>query len=105
MVTWFIPPGTLKQGIQDVIPLVIPDTKVPTTKGAPKNKKVVALCKFFKNGRYNKKDEDCCYDHPKICRKFNQFGPKDGINKGWDEKWGFFHPNAFRNSNTLQKRT
>ena len=28
----------------------------------------------------------------------NQFGPKNGINKGCDETCGFFHPNACRNS-------
>ena len=33
--------------------------------------KEVKLCKFFKNGRCNKTKEDCNFDHPRICRKFN----------------------------------
>ena len=56
------------------------------------------ICKFFKNGRCNKNDDECRFEHPKICRKFNQFGPKEGNNKGCNEICGFFHPNACRNS-------
>jgi hypothetical protein len=63
-----------------------------------KDKKSDMICKFYKNGRCNKSDEDCRFLHPKICRKFNQFGPKNGINKGCEEKCGFFHPNACKNS-------
>ena len=63
-----------------------------------KKKTEITLCKFYKNGRCNKSKKDCKFDHPKICHKFNQFGPKNGINKGCDETCGFFHPNACRNS-------
>ena len=61
------------------------------------NKKL-EICKFFKNERCNKSDDECRFEHPKICRKFNQFGPKIDNNKGCGEKCNFFHPNACKNS-------
>ena len=61
------------------------------------NDKGKTLCKFYKNGRC-KKDHNCNFLHPKICRKFNQFGNKQDNAKGCDEKCGFFHPNACRSS-------
>ena len=67
-------------------------------KDAQQNKKEDLICKFFKNGRCNKKDDECRFDHPRICRTFNQFGPKIGNNKGCDEDCNFFHPNTCRNS-------
>ena len=87
------PQGTSKQSDKP---------KVPLQKSGPKQiskkKTEITLCKFYKNGRCNKSKKDCKFDHPKICHKFNQFGPKNGINKGCDETCGFFHPNACRNS-------
>ena len=53
---------------------------------------------IFKNGRCNKAKNECRFSHPKICHKFNQFGPKNGINKGCDDSCEFYHPNACRNS-------
>ena len=52
------------------------------TKIVHKYKKEGQVFKFFKNGRCNKKDDECRFVHPKICRKFNLFGPKIGNNKG-----------------------
>ena len=63
-----------------------------------RNNKEDALCKFYNNGRCNKSDAECKFHHPKICRRFNQFGSKDRLNKGCDGNCGFFHPNVCRNS-------
>ena len=64
---------------------------------------------IFKHGRYsmcNKMDGSCKFSHPKICRKFNQFGGKEDNEKGCTGKCGFFHPNACRNSlNLFSKET
>ena len=49
-------------------------------KKTPTNEEPI-LCKFFNNGRCSKTKEECRFDHPRICQKFNQFGPKNGINK------------------------
>ena len=40
------------------------------------------LCKFYQNGRCKKSGEECRFLHPKICRKFNQFGDKSSSVKG-----------------------
>ena len=37
---------------------------------------------IFKNGRCNKAKNECRFSHPKICHKFNQFGPKMAQIKG-----------------------
>ena len=65
-------------------------THVLTIKFSSKNKtsqKIVSkktsevtICKFFQNGRCNKAKKECRFSHPNICHKFNQFGPKNGIN-------------------------
>ena len=89
------PQGTSKQGN---IPEPPPKVKVTKPMKIGKEKSEKEICKFFKNGRCNKSATECKFEHPKICYKFNQFGPKKGINKGCDEKCGFFHPNACRNS-------
>ena len=67
-------------------------------KDVPRKTSEVTICKFFKNGRCNKAKNECRFSHPKICHKFNQFGPKNGINKGCDDSCEFYHPNACRNS-------
>ena len=56
------------------------------------------ICKFFKNGHCNKDEGKCRFLHPKICRKFNQFGGKEDNTKGCLGNCGFFHPNACRSS-------
>ena len=95
----------------------IPEKKKELNKKLKESKKLIShpkkkyvkeesdkkLCKFFNHGRCNKSNGECKFDHPRICRKFNQFGNKEGINKGCDGKCGFFHPNACRNS--LKDRT
>ena len=98
-----LPNDESKQGsskTNEILTFKTPQVK-KITKQMPKitkNKTEVILCKFYKNGRCNKNKSECKFDHPKICHKFNQFGPKNGINKGCDENCGFFHPNACRNS-------
>ena len=32
----------------------------------------------------HKADDVCKFNHPRICRKFNQFDAKEGSNKGCD---------------------
>ena len=54
------------------------------------NHRIIHLFKIIE------KSNECKFNHPKICYKFNQFGPKVGINKGYDEKCGFFHLIAFQ---------
>ena len=67
-------------------------------KSKPADLKTKDICKFFKNGRCNKEEGKCGFLHPKICRKFNQFGGSSDHVKGCKDKCGFFHPNACRNS-------
>ena len=62
----------------------------------------IPTCKFYANGRCNK-NNDCKFLHPRICRKFNQFGNKQDNAKGCQGNCGFFHPNACRSS--LKDRT
>ena len=56
------------------------------------------ICKFYKNGHCNKEEGKCRFLHPKICRKFKQFGGVEDNNKGCPSNCGFFHPNACRSS-------
>ena len=62
-----------------------------------------ALCKFYQKGKC-RHNENCRFDHPKICYKFRAFGSKKFNEKGCEEaNYKFFHPNACRDS--LKTRT
>ena len=96
--------GTSKQKATPSVPIIIPtkgpnnsDVKVKKIENK-KDKKSDVICKFYQNGRCKFEEAECRFKHPRICRKFNQFGPKIGINKGCGENCTFFHPNACKNS-------
>ena len=83
--------------LKDSSPLLPKDKKVK--QAPPKNSRSdVQICKFYQNGRCNKKENESRFKHPKLCRKFNQFGPLINSNKGCNGECGFFHPIACRNS-------
>ena len=87
--------GTSKR--TDLSKLVI-TKKIPVNNSIPDK----PTCKFYAKGRCNK-NNDCKFLHPRICRKFNQFGNKQDNVKGCKGNCGFFHPNACRSS--LKDRT
>ena len=68
------------------------------TKTDKSQKTSKVICKFYKNGHCNKEEGKCRFLHPKICRKFKQFGGVEDNNKGCPSNCGFFHPNACRSS-------
>ena len=61
-------------------------------------KKDKPLCKFYEKGKC-RHNNDCRFNHPKICNKFRSFGLKIHNEKGCDnQKCQFLHPNACRDS-------
>ena len=65
-----------------------------TTNDKPKPK---TLCKFYQKGKCRHND-NCRFDHPKICYKFRAFGLKTHNEKGCETNCSYFHPNACRDS-------
>ena len=91
------PPGSSAMALKEDglfnLTLIEKQVNADTKKGLTP-KREAQICKFFKNGRCKKEEGECKFAHPRICRKFNQFGPKEGNNKGCGENCSFFHPNA-----------
>ena len=79
--------------------------QVKTSPKEHKDAKEKEVCKFFKNGRCNKEEGRCRFSHPRICRKFNQFGGKEDNDRGCVGKCGFFHPNALWNLAPAELKT
>ena len=60
--------------------------------------KTKAICKFYVKGKC-RHNENCRFEHPKICYKFRSFGLKENNEKGCENKnCNFLHPNACRDS-------
>ena len=77
------PQGTSRQAIEPKTDPQNENSKEHSTNNPPKVEKkdkkfpdkTKPICKFFAKGRCNK-NNDCKFIHPRICRKFNQFGNK-----------------------------
>ena len=60
------------------------------------------ICHFYKNGKckHGKEGQDCRFEHPEICKKFQNNGLKRYNKKGCETNCTEFHPNACRDSLT-----
>ena len=88
---------------------MIKNSAAPIDKADPKNgpdpkpnstdaRKSNSICKFYVKGKC-RHNENCRFEHPKICFKFRSFGIKEHNEKGCDdENCSFLHPNACRDS-------
>ena len=81
-------------------PITVPGTSkdVKISKSDDKNKKTtLPICKFYQKGKC-RHNENCRFEHPKICYKFRAFGLKTDNEKGCESSCSFFHPNACKDS-------